>query len=157
MAQDQPGDLRFFARIAGQPPGAVMIAGDPHQPPPLRKPVCQLQRRAVEPFRPGIIVETVTQCPDFGGVKPFGQRYQPLERGLAVERWQHLPAARKPAGLFQMQIGNQQGAPVRPEQGPFGQSQKALTGEQDVVHAAALPAWCRRPQAQKGKISCREG
>src|SRR3546814_1865847 len=52
-----------------------------------------------------------------------------------------LPAAREPARLFEMQVGDQQRAARRPEQRAFAQRDEIVASERKANHVPAMP--CR--------------
>jgi hypothetical protein len=79
-------------------------------------------------------VEAVAKAPEFARIGSGDQRLEVRQRGGAVIGRQELAETRKPACLFEMEIGHDQRAPPRPEQRALRQRHEFLTGERKGNH-----------------------
>ena len=128
---------RHAARHGG---GGVMVARDPCPSPTG----CEAQKVGLDmrgkTMRTVVVVETVAKTPDFRRVDQIDQRGQIVQRRRAVIRREHLAAVGEPTRLLKMQVGNDERAPLSPEEGTLREQDHVLPCKLDParIHSRAM-------------------
>ena len=139
MTEDETGDLDLFPQLPTAMVGEarIVIAEDPR---PVEAPGEGEEHcpgRFGQAVAAELVVEAVAEA-----VEPLGPRAvhyfgQCGKRCLAVIGRQELAEPGVPAGLFEVQVGDQQGAPLRPPQRTLGVGKKLMSGERKGNHLEA--------------------
>jgi hypothetical protein len=115
-----------------------MVADDPSPVEAGSQRLKQRPRRVRQPVAPEPVVETVAEAVKAGGAGPLDLPGQCRQGRVRIIGRQELPALRVPAGLFEMQVGDQQCFLRLPEQGAAGRGNERFSGERKGNHGPAL-------------------
>ena len=94
-----------------------------------------LPRPRGQPLAAEAVVEAVAEAPDFPASGADRRGGQIGQGGDRVVGRQHLPEPREPARFLEMEIGDEQGPPGGPEQGPLRQRHQFVARERKANHA----------------------
>ena len=128
------GELLLDPPAAMIDEAGVMIAGDPH-PVDLRGEAGQQGSRIVgEAVAAEAVVEAVAEAIESGRAAAVDVARQHGQRGERIIGRQELAEAGEPAGLFEMEVGDEQRGLARPEQRAIATGEEIMTGERSGNH-----------------------